>query len=80
MQHMTYIFKLPLLVALLKEEVDVVGLGKTNTHDAGRDGLLIVANTAVPSELVGDLAVTEALLAHLHHERHACDTQASCRP
>jgi hypothetical protein len=68
MQHMTYIFKLPLLVALLKEEVDVVGLGKTNTHDAGRDGLLIVANTAVPSELVGDLAVTEALLAHLHHE------------
>jgi hypothetical protein len=68
MQHMTYIFKLPLLVALLKEEVDVVGLGKTNTHDAGRDGLLIVANTAVPSELIGDLAVTEALLAHLHHE------------
>jgi hypothetical protein len=68
MEHVTYIFELPLLIALLEEKVDIVSLSKTDAHDAGGDRLLIVANTAVPSELVGDLAVTEPLLTHLHHE------------
>lgn len=43
-------------------------MSKTNAHDARRDGLLVVANTTILGKFVGDLAITEALLTHRHHE------------
>jgi hypothetical protein len=65
---MTYILKLPLLITLSKEIVDVVSLSVADTHDARGDGLLVISNAAILGKLVGNLAVTEALLTHLHHE------------
>lgn len=64
----TYIGVLPFLVAFLQKEIDIVSLRKADAHDACRDGLRVVANTTVPSKLVGNLAIAETLLTHLHHE------------
>ena len=58
----------PLLVSLLQKEVDVLTLSKADAHDTRGDGLLVIANTAILGKLVGDLAITEALLTHRHHE------------
>jgi hypothetical protein len=42
-------------------------LSKTDTHDASRYGLLIIADTTILGKLVRNLAITEAFLAHHHH-------------
>lgn len=67
-RRLTHIFKLPLLVSFLEEEVEVLGLSETNAHDAGGDGFLVVANTTVLRELLGDLAVAVPFFAHVKHE------------
>jgi hypothetical protein len=65
---MTYVLKLPLLEPLPQKMVDVVSLSQADTHNTCRDRLLIISNAAIFSKLVGNLAITEALFAHPHHE------------
>jgi hypothetical protein len=65
---MAYILELPLLITLSKEIVDIVSLSVAYTHDARGYGLLVISNAAITAKLVGNLAITEALLTHLHHE------------
>jgi hypothetical protein len=65
---MAYILKLPLLITLSKEIVDVVSLSVADTHDARGDGLLVIPNAAITGKPVGNLAITEAFLTHLYHE------------
>jgi hypothetical protein len=65
---MTYVHKLPLLITLSKKIVDVASLSVADTHDSRRDGLLVISNTAITGKLVGNLAITKALLTHSHHE------------
>jgi hypothetical protein len=65
---MTYVLKLPLLETLSKKKVDVASLGVTDTHNTRGDGLLVISYAAITGKLVGNLAITKALLTHLHHE------------
>lgn len=64
----TYVFEFPLLVSLPEKEVDILSLSKANAHDASGNRLWIIANTAFLGEFIGNLAITEAFLTHLHHE------------
>jgi hypothetical protein len=66
-QGIAYVIILPLLVAFPQQEVDVVSLSKTNTHNASGDGLLIVTDTTILGKPIGNLAITEATLTHAHH-------------
>lgn len=64
----TYILKHPLLVAFLEQEVHILSLSHLDARNAGADRLVLIAVPTILTELLGNLAITEAFLAHVHHE------------